>query len=68
MTYKMRRIALHDGNDVVIRTMDISDIDHANTMLTVTINVEERCDMGHWHPLQIIDVNPWGNKIEKEKK
>ena len=58
-----RSIVLKDFNGVVIREMDISDIDHANTQLDMTIVVRTRCDMGDWHEGQSVRLFPWGQRV-----
>ncbi len=54
-----RRLVLRDLNDIVIKSLDISDVEHANSQCQMTIAVETRCELGDWHEGQVFNVAPW---------
>lgn len=58
-----RRIVLRDAAGSVIRMMDVSDIDNANSQCSLTLTVETRCDLGDWHQGQDIYLAVWGRAI-----
>lgn len=59
-----RRIVILDGNGVIVKTLDISEIDNANAMFPMLFAVETRCDLGQWHRTQADKLLPWGNRIK----
>jgi hypothetical protein len=58
-----RRIVLKDFAGRVIKSLDISDVDHANTQYRMTLEVQTQCDMLHWHANQEFDTVPWGQRL-----
>lgn len=60
----MRRIALRDATGSVIRYMDVSDIDNANATAVMSLTIDARCDLGHWHAQDICtSIPPWGPRL-----
>ena len=64
---KRREIVLVDGNGAEIRSMDVSDIDHANAQLDLIAVVRTQCDMGHWHENGRIQLIPWGPRLTEHE-
>jgi hypothetical protein len=67
---KQRRIALKDASDSILTgyTMDITQLDNANTSAVMRMEVQELCDMGHWHRLSLYQLSPWGRALEDPYK
>lgn len=59
-----RRLAIVDANGATIRSMDISDIAHANTMATMSMRIETQCEFGEWHIQQEDKLFPWGERMD----
>ncbi len=60
-----RVIRLTDENGCTIGEMDISGIEHANTTWPITLTVETRCDMGHWHTNSTWDLPVFGRAVKQ---
>jgi hypothetical protein len=58
-----RRIILRDvvGNIMTdVPAMDITNIENADSRATIIIEVQQLCDMLHWHTLNHYTTVPWG--------
>jgi hypothetical protein len=61
-----RRIVLLDaaGSIANIGVLDVTRVDNANTQCMMQLEVQTRCDLGHWHAGQRIQLVPWGRALE----
>jgi hypothetical protein len=58
---RKRRIVLIDVNGAELPIeMDVTAVPNANSQATLALAVMSRCDMGHWHRTEFINLNPWG--------
>lgn len=63
-----RTLTLRNPDGSAIHQIDISDIDNANTLCPIYLEVETRCDMGHWHTNSIYTIPPFGRAIKEEDR
>ena len=62
---RQRRLVIRDVSQAIVKSIDISDIDHANAMMYMTMSIETMCDMGEWHINQVARLDPWGERITR---
>lgn len=55
-----RVIVLRDANGAAVKTLDVSDLDNANSSAPMALTIETRCDLGEWHQSQQMQLIPWG--------
>lgn len=60
-----RVLVLADASGAAIRSIDISDLDNANSAAPMVVIVETRCDLGEWHEGQRAELVPWGKRISE---
>jgi hypothetical protein len=58
-----RVIVLRDANGAAIKTLDVSDLENADTRAPLALTVETRCDLGEWHQAQRTELIPWGPQL-----
>lgn len=60
---KARRMVLRDTNGSLIqdRVMDLTGLDHADTRCEIVAEVQQQCDMLHWHTLSEWGIPAWGS-------
>ena len=60
-----RRLVIRDLDGHIVKHIDISDLDHANTQAPIFVDIETRCDVGDWHRGQRVELVPWGRRITR---
>ena len=58
-----RLLQLRDCNGAVIREVDISDVEHANSQLSMSVAIMTQCSLGYWHDNSSTEVLPWGSHL-----
>lgn len=65
-TVKARRLILQDALGNTVRSMDLTDIDNADTRFRFSVVIQGMCDMGHWHMTDSVELAPWGERVRNE--
>lgn len=50
--------------EMIALELDITKVDHANPQSSMTVVIEEKCNLGHWHTGDSWDIPPWGNRLD----
>jgi hypothetical protein len=56
-----RRMLLLDAASSVLGSIDLTGIINANAQAPLELEVQQRCDLGHYHQLERIPLAPWGS-------
>lgn len=60
-----RHLVLRDMNGEVIKDLNVSDVDNANSAAQMSVTVETKCDLGEWHVSDRYNLLPWGPRISE---
>jgi hypothetical protein len=58
-----RIINILDPAGYIVKSINISDLDNADTQCPLTFEVSTRCDMGHEHITDTYILNVWGPRL-----
>jgi len=63
-----RRLILRDvdGRLLADRVMVLTGLDHADTRAPITAEVQQQCDMQHWHTLNSWTIPAWGTAARRQ--
>jgi hypothetical protein len=56
-------IYIRDATGSVIKSINISDLDNADTRCPLIFEVSTRCDMGHEHTNESYSLMVWGQRL-----
>src|SRR6185437_6870277 len=57
-----RVLVLRDVNGAAVKSLDVSDLENADTAAPFALTVETQCDLGEWHQSQRTEFAPWGSR------
>ncbi len=59
--FRARRLALMSVDGSIVSTLNLTGIPNANSQVPMKIEVQQACDLGHWH-YQTGQIAPlWGS-------
>ena len=57
-----RRLRILDASQcpIQVEEIDLTGLVNANSQYPLIAQVDQQCDLGHWHKMSALDLIPWG--------